>query len=96
MKCESCQKYCDCKDGSGLTWPCGAYVPTAGKPSLCRYQEMLLQDAKERFPGAVSVEILITAQEVTIKPTYSGELNGVSMQTIDGGWCTKRILPDET
>ena len=27
MKCESCKKYEDCKDGSGLTWPCGAYVP---------------------------------------------------------------------
>lgn len=64
--------------------------------SLIAYQEMLLRDAKERFPGAVSVEILITAQEVTIKPTYSGELNGISMQTINGGWCTKRVLDDET
>lgn len=27
MKCENCQKYEDCKSGSGLTWPCGAYVP---------------------------------------------------------------------
>lgn len=26
-KCEDCQKYADCADGSGLTWPCGAYVP---------------------------------------------------------------------
>lgn len=26
-KCESCQKYADCSSGSGLTWPCGAYVP---------------------------------------------------------------------
>ena len=26
-KCESCQKYVDCSSGSGLTWPCGAYVP---------------------------------------------------------------------
>ena len=27
MKCENCAKYEDCKSGSGLTWPCGAYVP---------------------------------------------------------------------
>lgn len=25
--CENCKKYEDCKSGSGLTWPCGAYVP---------------------------------------------------------------------
>lgn len=27
VKCENCKKYEDCKSGSGLTWPCGAYVP---------------------------------------------------------------------
>lgn len=27
MKCETCKKYEDCKSGSGLTWPCGAYSP---------------------------------------------------------------------
>ena len=27
MMCERCKKYQDCKDGSGLTWPCGAYRP---------------------------------------------------------------------
>lgn len=96
MKCDNCMKYYDCMDGSGLTWPCGAYVPIAQRPGLRRYQEMLLEDAKERFPGAVSVEILINAQEVTIKPTYAGELNGISMQTIDGSWCSKRALDDET
>lgn len=25
--CENCEKYVDCKSGSGLTWPCAAYVP---------------------------------------------------------------------
>lgn len=59
------------------------------------YQEMLLQDARKRFPGAVSVEILITTQAVTIKPTYKGELNGISMQTIDGDWCTTRSSDEE-
>lgn len=27
MKCETCKKHEDCKSGSGLTWPCGAYAP---------------------------------------------------------------------
>lgn len=27
MKCENCKKYDDCRMGSGLTWPCGAYRP---------------------------------------------------------------------
>lgn len=27
MKCKNCKKYEDCKSGSGLTWPCGAYAP---------------------------------------------------------------------
>lgn len=27
MKCENCTKYDDCRTGSELTWPCGAYVP---------------------------------------------------------------------
>lgn len=27
MKCENCTKYDGCWTGSGLTWPCGAYVP---------------------------------------------------------------------
>lgn len=27
MNCGNCKKYEDCMSGSGLTWPCGAYVP---------------------------------------------------------------------
>lgn len=27
MKCENCTKYDDCRAGSGLTWPCGAFRP---------------------------------------------------------------------
>lgn len=38
MKCESCTKYDDCRTGSGLTWPCGAYQPK-DKPNCigCHY-----------------------------------------------------------
>ena len=27
MNCQNCKKYDDCRTGSGLTWPCGAYTP---------------------------------------------------------------------
>ena len=27
MDCQNCTKYDDCRTGSGLTWPCGAYQP---------------------------------------------------------------------
>ena len=27
MNCRNCKKYDDCRTGSGLTWPCGAYRP---------------------------------------------------------------------
>lgn len=30
MKCTNCKKYDDCRTGSGLTWPCGAYDPATG------------------------------------------------------------------
>lgn len=26
-KCKNCKKYDDCRNGIGLTYPCGAYVP---------------------------------------------------------------------
>ena len=26
-KCENCKKYDDCRNGSGLVWPCGTYRP---------------------------------------------------------------------
>ena len=35
MKCESCTKYDDCRTGSGLTWPCGAYQPKAIPNCIC-------------------------------------------------------------
>lgn len=36
--CENCKKYEDCKSGSGLTWPCGAYVPKRERNCIkCHY-----------------------------------------------------------
>lgn len=43
---------------------------------------------KKLYPDAVSVSIFISSEEVEVKPCYKGELNGFSMQTLDGGWCT--------
>ena len=38
MMCENCKKYEDCKSGSGLTWPCGAYVPKRERNCIkCHY-----------------------------------------------------------
>nr|DAQ65530.1 MAG TPA: hypothetical protein [Caudoviricetes sp.] len=34
MNCQNCKKYDDCRTGSGLTWPCGAYRP---KEETTRY-----------------------------------------------------------
>ena len=36
--CENCKKYEDCKSGSGLAWPCGAYVPKRERNCIkCHY-----------------------------------------------------------
>lgn len=42
-KCEGCKKYADCADGSGLTWPCGAYAPVQPEPD--RIAELEQQNA---------------------------------------------------
>lgn len=40
-KCGGCTKYADCASGSGLTWPCGAYVPRTQAPAqIHTYPEM--------------------------------------------------------
>lgn len=60
MKCENCTKYEDCKSGSGLTWPCGAYVP---KEKNAGYQE-LIDDLKRMLPEKVLYGDLIGAEGV--------------------------------
>lgn len=54
------------------------------------YIALLRADALKMFPGATSVSIFINEQEVEVKPTYHGELNGYTMRTIDGDQCAKR------
>ncbi len=54
------------------------------------YIKGLREDALFMFPGAVSVEIFISNEEVSVTPCYSGERFGTTMKTIEGDWCTKR------
>lgn len=59
------------------------------------YFAELLRDAQKRFPGAVCVDIRITGHEVTVTPEYRGELDGYTMQTVGGQWCSIRKTEDE-
>lgn len=54
------------------------------------YIHCLREGALRMFPGATSVEILISNEGVSVNPHYSGERYGTSMKTIEGDWCTKR------
>lgn len=56
------------------------------------YISLLKHDAIKMFPGATSVSIFINAYEVTVNPTYNGQLDldRESMKTIDGKWCSKQ------
>ena len=60
------------------------------------YIALLRADALKMFPGATSVSIFINVEGVSVQPSYNGQLCGKSMQTIDGGWCSKwdRRCPD--
>lgn len=53
------------------------------------YIKRLRSDMIELFPGAVSVKVFVSHNEVSVTPEYIGQLGEVSMQTIDGQWCTK-------
>lgn len=60
MTCENCAKYEDCKSGSGLTCPCGAYVP---KEKNAGYKE-LIEALKSMLPEKVLYGDLIGAEGV--------------------------------
>ncbi len=46
-KCEGCTKYADCASGSGLTWPCGAYVPRAQAPAQIHTYPQMNETVKD-------------------------------------------------
>lgn len=39
-KCAECKKYDDCRTGSGLVWPCGAFVPKKPMTNADRIRAM--------------------------------------------------------
>lgn len=51
MKCQSCTKYDDCRTGSGLTWPCGAYAPKI-VTNADRIRSMSNEELAKWFLGA--------------------------------------------
>lgn len=66
-KCENCQKYADCASGSGLTWPCGAYVPKAQAPEkIHTYPEMneTIKDLLRRSEEPMNQYILARIEEL--------------------------------
>lgn len=78
-KCVGCKKYIDCKCGSGLTWPCGAYVPTREYVIVCNEHPSILpgtllfwgkrtEDQEERSFGGYTCDItkceMYTRQEL--------------------------------
>ena len=63
MKCENCTKYDDCRTGSGLTWPCGAYVPksvTNADRIRAMSDEELLDFMKKSVANAYMCKIMRT------------------------------------
>lgn len=51
----------------------------------------ILESTKKMFPGATSVNIVVTNEDVKATASYRGELSDdYSMRKIDGSWCSKR------
>lgn len=67
MKCENCTKYDDCRTGSGLTWPCGAYRPkTGGGMDIEKLIEQL-NDWNEKYISNLCGDRTIKCEEYCIK-----------------------------
>ena len=49
----------------------------------------ILENTKKMFPGATSVRIIVTNEDVKATASYNGELSDYSMRKIDGTWCSK-------
>ena len=62
MNCENCKKYEDCKSGSGLTWPCGAYrTKTGGGMDIEKLIEQLRTESL--YADKASLEIMDLCME---------------------------------
>jgi len=73
IPCEKCQKYDDCRTGSGLTWPCGAFVekPDEGnafireKVGIGEILAQLAEEAVELAHAALKYRRAITGTNPT-------------------------------
>ena len=75
MKCTSCRKYLDCSTGSGLTWPCGAYVPvsmTNGDRIRAMTDEELSVFLADVENKGITLEFIVSAWKEWLKEPYEG------------------------
>ena len=65
MNCQNCKKYDDCRTGSGLTWPCGAYRPKdvsrADRMDIEKLIERLKIEAGTFEPNSFAQNMLMDA-----------------------------------
>lgn len=71
-KCENCKKYDDCRDGSGLTWPCGAYRPRIGELSPEEVHELAKAKAEGRLVVLPCKGEWLPHTNVTVKCSVCG------------------------
>lgn len=61
-KCTNCTKYDDCRTGSGLVWPCGAYVPKNPMTNADRIRSMSDEELAEILE-------LLTKHDLCLNPS---------------------------
>ena len=84
MKCENCTKYDDCRTGSGLTWPCGAYRPkTGGGMDIEKLIEQLRTESL--YADKASLEIMdLCMDAATALSTLQAENERLKEKLYDG------------
>ena len=84
MKCENCTKYDDCRTGSGLTWPCGAYRPkTGGGMDIEKLIEQLRTESL--YADKASLEIMdLCMDAATALSTLQAENESLKEKLYDG------------
>ena len=95
MKCENCTKYDDCRTGSGLTWPCGAYRPkTGGGMDIEKLIEQLRTESL--YADKASLEIMDLCMEAaTALSTLQAENEKLraEVESLKKGYCAGCSVP---
>ena len=97
MKCENCTKYDDCRTGSGLTWPCGAYQ-LKDKPNCIGCHHMRPDNGNCTAVGGFCTAV--PAAHCPLIPELRDEneqlrsaLRHVSRKQVEKVWRGKWIIP---